>query len=425
MAEKKSKKRAAVRRSSHQPDERSAPPPRLDRPRQGSEPNPFASAKTTEAGEAKRIDEDALTREVITECRTNLTLLKEAGELLDRMYSRGELAQRRELYFERRSAPKEVEYDITAPDGSKRRVRRAADYGGDSWACQRDWPEDADATKQLMSRLFAALNDVMDGWFHYDVRPTVDRTAASIVLLLHWVLTDESASSLKPQVCEFQSLPWSTGKTMRGRRTVATMWFDSAHKTQWYRRVKEALDWARLRSDWCSSVERAVGGADQPSGMRSQASAQTGPVDVVCVTGCGRITFRGIVLDFETPQQRVVISELFEANSMTKSSGAPIHESVLSEAADGGIGWSIRKTFGGHPAYKTILRPAKGKGMWALCFDDEAEKRLKEKERGQLGGQLRGRGAAKNPTRDRNKTSDTGRAGAASPRQRKVDPRRS
>ncbi len=250
MAKKKSKKRAAVRRSTQQPDERSAPPPRLDRPRHGSEPNPFASPKKRPDDEVKPPDEGALTREVISECRINLAQLQEAGELLDRMYSREALAERRALYFKRKASPKEVEYDVTGPDGSKRRVRRAADYGGDSWACQQEWPSEAEPTKQLMNRLFAALNDVMGGWFHCDLRPTVDSASASIVLSLHWVLSDEFASSLKPQVCEFQLLPWFTGKTMLGRRTVARVWFTSAQKGPWFRRVKEALDWARIDPDW-------------------------------------------------------------------------------------------------------------------------------------------------------------------------------
>lgn len=200
------------------------------------------------------VDESALAREVIGDCRRNVALLRDVGRRLDEEYSRERLAERRALHVQRKRAPKEEQFEIPGP----RRVTHALNYGPSYWADRQDWPKRADPAHQLQNRFLAALHDVMGGKFHSNLRPVVDRESALIVLLLHWLLADESASLFEPKVCKFQTLPWFTEK-MVGRRTVATMWFALPHKAEWCRRVKEALEWARLIPGWAVSHER-VGG---------------------------------------------------------------------------------------------------------------------------------------------------------------------
>jgi hypothetical protein len=177
----------------------------------------------------------------------------------------------------------------------------------------------------------------------------------------------------------------------------------------------------------CVDQPNSVSAADPRSSNGAAASGTDRSTEAHWAPGSGRVTFRGHIIDFETPHQRVVVAALREANEATKSEGAPVHETELCAAADGGSGWSLRKTFDGHPAYKSILRPAKGKGMWALVFDDEADRVLgeKNKERGQLGGQLGGPRAAKTAAHESQEPHDAKRAGKAPARRRKVDPRRS
>lgn len=200
------------------------------------------------------VDESALAREVIGDCRRNVALLRDVGRRLDEEYSRERLAERRALHVQRERAPKEEQFEIPGP----RRVTHVLNYGPSYWADRQDWPKRADPAHQLQNRFLAVLHDVMGGKFHSNLRPVVDRESALIVLLLHWLLADESAGSFEPKVCEFQALPWFTEK-MVGRRTVATMWFALPHKAEWCRRVKEALEWARLIPGWAVSDER-VGG---------------------------------------------------------------------------------------------------------------------------------------------------------------------